>query len=246
MGGTPESDGCGTTTKPYFAPIPPTSSGWHLSMLMNESMNRMKETNMAILAKDNGGRDYKPIPQGTHIAVCNAVVDCGVQPGGRFKPQHKIYLRFEVPGERIEFEKDGAKQEGPMQIGKFYTLSLSEKANLRKDLTAWRGRQFTPEELRGFDVSKLLGVPCQITVAHETGADQKIYANIIAIMGMPRGMPKPQAERPLLMYSPDDTSKFDELPQWLQEKVQSAVPEDVGNQHATTEELQEFDDSIPF
>lgn len=230
----------GTKNKPYCDQIPPLNSGWHLLTLLNEP-----ETNMTILAKDNGGRDYKPIPQGTHIAICNAVVDCGVQPGGRFKPQHKIYIRFEVPAERVEFEKDGVKQEGPMQIGKFYTLSLSEKANLRKDLVAWRGRQFTAEELAGFDVSKLLGVPCQITVAHETGADQKTYANIIAVMGLPKGMAKPKAERPLLLYSPEDKASFDQLPKWLQEKVSvsSERVEEVGARFAKDED---FDDDIPF
>lgn len=201
---------------------------------------------MPIIAKDKGGGDYKPVPQGTHVAVCNAVVDCGVQPGGRFKPQHKIYLRFEIPNERIEFEKDGQKIEGPMQIGKFYTLSLSEKSNLRKDLTAWRGKQFSEEELDGFDVAKLLGVACQITVSHETGADKKIYANIIAVMGLPRGMPKPVGERPPLLYGPDSTGSYDLLPQWLREKIDSAMDEPSEVSQAATTAGDDFDDDIPF
>lgn len=201
---------------------------------------------MAITAKDKGGGDYKPVPQGTHIAVCNAVVDCGVQPGGRFKPQHKVYVRFEVPAERIEFEKDGQRVEGPMQIGKFYTLSLSEKANLRKDLVAWRGRQFTAEELAGFDITKLAGVPCQITVAHEAGADSKTYANIIAVMGLPRGTPKPKAERPIMIFDDEHRDTYKDLPQWLRDKIDQGEHGHQEVAQAPVNGSDDFDDDIPF
>ena len=33
----------------------------------------------------------------------------------------------------------------PIAISEFYTLSLNEKANLRRDLVGWRGRSFTGE-----------------------------------------------------------------------------------------------------
>jgi len=206
---------------------------------------------MAIMAKDKGGKDFKPVPQGTHVAVCNAVIDCGIQPGGRFKPQRKVYLRFEVPAERVEFEKDGKHIEGPMQIGKLYTLSLSEKSNLRRDLTAWRGKPFTADELAGFDVSKLLGVPCQITVAHDPKGDGSgsVYANIIAIMGMPKGMPKPKAERPTMLYTPEehDESVFDQLPEWLRKKIEDRLDEeDVAEPELATAREADFNDEIPF
>jgi hypothetical protein len=201
---------------------------------------------MAIWAKDNGGSDFKPIPQGTFVAICNMVVDLGVQPGGRFKPRHKIFIRFEVPEERLEYEKDGVRHEGPMQIGKFYTLSLSEKANLRHDLIAWRGRQFTPEELAAFDVAKLAGAACQITVAHEHGDDGKTYASIIAISGLPKGMVKPKAEKPLIVYSAEEPSGFDRLPGWLQQKIKDArgATGEVSKHQVVAES--EFDDDIPF
>ena len=199
---------------------------------------------MGIIAKDNSGKDFKPLPQGTHIAVCNLVADCGVQSGGRFKPQRKVYIRFEIAAERLEYEKDGQRHEGPMQIGKFYTLSLSEKANLRRDLVAWRGQQFTPQELAGFDIAKVLGAACQITVAHATGADGKVYANIIGIAGLPRGAARPNAERPLLLFSPDDRSGFDKLPEWLQERIKDArgASEEVGSRCTSHED---FDDDVP-
>jgi len=48
--------------------------------------------------------------------------DCGVQPGGKYKPQRKVYLRWEIPSERIEWtDIEGHPHEGPMTIGRFYT-----------------------------------------------------------------------------------------------------------------------------
>src|SRR5690606_8381199 len=88
----------------------------------------------------NGGGDFKRAPAGSHVAVCNLVADCGLQPGFEGKPQRKIYVRFEIPSERVEYEKDGKQVEGPLTIGSFYTASMNEKATLRKHLEGWRGR----------------------------------------------------------------------------------------------------------
>lgn len=200
---------------------------------------------MPLVVKDNGGKDFKKVPQGTHVAVCNLVADCGVQPGGRYKPQHKVYVRWEVPGERVEYEKDGQTIEGPLSIGKFYTASLSEKATLRKELENWRGRSFTPQELAGFDVFNILGAPCQIVVTHTKGADGKDYANVTSVIGLPKGMPKPSAENKLIKFSPDEPAQFNDLPKWLQEKCQGSVGAEVAGQPQHSDEP-EFDDDIPF
>ncbi|MCC7126441.1 MAG: hypothetical protein IT178_16445 [Acidobacteria bacterium] len=185
---------------------------------------------MAIMAKDSGGRDFKPIPAGAHLAICTMVADVGMQEGFSGKPQRKVYLRFEVPDERVEFERDGQKIEGPAIIGKMYTLSLSEKANLRRDLENWRGRQLTGEELKGFDISKLIGKPCQIMVTHDA-KDGKIYANLTGIMGVSKDQ-KPRAatlraESETVEYSVEDHQQaaFERLPKWIQEKIQNRIQE---------------------
>ena len=36
-------------------------------------------------------------------------------------------------------------------------------------LEVWRNKKFTPDELDGFDLEKLVGAPCQIQVAQEQG-----------------------------------------------------------------------------
>ena len=182
---------------------------------------------MPLIAKDVGGGDFTPVPEGTHLAICNMVVDLGLQDTtfqGKPTVKHQCFVRWELPHERIEWtDKDGTPKNGPMSIGKTYTLSLSEKANLRKDLQAWRGKAFTPDELEGFDVFKLLGVGCQVTVVHAV-KDGKTYANVQNLAGWPKGVPKPQTtENPVLRYSDTEPKDYDKLPQWVRDKLDKRV-----------------------
>lgn len=211
---------------------------------------------MGIIASDKGGTDFSHVPQGTHVAVCNMVVDLGHQKTtylGADTVKHQCYIRWEIPAERVEWvTKEGEPREGPMSIGKTYTLSLSEKANLRKDLEAWRGRNFTDEELRGFDLLKVLGAPCMLTVTHAE-KQGKTYANVKGLAGIPKGVTKPEgAENEFLWYSDDDRQHFSKLPKWLQDKIGGAVDPSVEPAHQagdpgpmSTRDY-DLDDEIPF
>lgn len=171
-----------------------------------------------------GGGDFKRAPSGSHIAVCNLVADCGIQPGSQAfpNPKRKLYLRFEIPGERVEYEKNGKQVEGPLTIGSFYTASMNEKATLRKHLEGWRGKGFTDAEAAAFDISKLLGQACMLSVI-ETDSGGKTYSNIQSIGKLPKGIPAPSAENPLLYYAGDDERDFSSLPPWLQEKINGQI-----------------------
>ena len=139
---------------------------------------------MGIIASDKGGGDFKPVPAGAHTAICTLVADLGVQGGGKFKPSRKIAIRWELPGEILEYtDKDGNQKSGPMTIWNRYTLSLSEKATLRSMLESWRGRAFTEQELKGFDIVNILGKGCLLSVKHDKSGE-KTYANIAAVMGL--------------------------------------------------------------
>lgn len=200
-----------------------------------------------------GGEDFKRCPAGSHLAVCNMVADVGLQPGSRMypNPKHKIYVRFEVPAERVEYEKDGKKIEGPITIGTYYTASMSEKATLRKHLEGWRGKKFTDAEAEDFDVSAILGKACMLSVV-ETESDGKTYSNIANIGAVPKGLPPMQAENPLLYYAADDEKQFDKLPEWLQKKIgeqlKATTKEGADNAAAKQYASQNdgFDDDIPF
>lgn len=206
-----------------------------------------------IMARDSGGKEFKKLSPGAHFAICNMVVDCGLQPGFSGKPQRKVYLRWEAPDERVEWkDKEGREHEGPCAIGRFYTLSLSEKAALRKDLENWRGRTFTDEELKGFDISTVLGKCCQIMVTHAE-ANGKTYANITGIMGLSKDQRTRAAnarpENEPLVYTVEDHVQqvFVKLPDWLQKKVSERLSEeDAPEPVASSNAADDFDDDIPF
>lgn len=193
---------------------------------------------------NNGGGDFKRAPAGSHIAVCNLVADCGLQPGSQSfpAPKRKIYIRFEIPAERVKYEKDGKEVEGPLTIGSFYTASMNEKATLRKHLEGWRGKSFSDDEAASFDVSAILGKACMLSVV-ESEVGGKTYSNISGIGAVPKGFNAPQAENPLMYYDNDNQKQFDELPKWLKEKIEQQL---VPSRPSANESHAGLDDSIPF
>ena len=198
---------------------------------------------MGLIAKDKGGGDFTPIPEDLHLAVCYGIWDIGTQFSERYgKAVHKVVIVWELPGCRGEFEQDGIKKNLPRAISKRYTLSLHKKADLRKDLESWRGRKFSDEELKGFDVKKLLGIPCQIQVLHTKNED-KVYANIAAITKAPAGT-KINPENPLKFFSFEEGIAVPTgTPEWIMALIRQAeesAPE--GEYH----EEQSHMEDVPF
>jgi len=199
--------------------------------------------------KAGSGADWEPVPEGAHIARCITVVDLGVQQTN-FGDKEQVYIGFEVYDHRVTWTKDDKEHEGPGLIGVTWTNNLYEEANLGKNLISWRGKPFNDEEKQMFDLEKLLGVPCMISVVHNVKG-QKTYANIASIMGCPKGTQVPDQETESVAYSPRDpatSGNLSKLPEWLQKKAEGAGT-------VMKNELQppppptggdDFDDDIPF
>ncbi len=170
------------------------------------------------IAKQSG-EDFTPLPTGSHVARCIACISLGTQQSPMFPARFKIMLMFEVPGETVTIDGKPA----PMTIQKEYTLSLSEKANLRHDVESWRGREFTPTELDGFDVGNVVGAPGMLSVIHKTSANKKVYANIASIVGLPRGVSCPPIWHKAIKYEIEagEDATFKSFPQWIQKKIQA-------------------------
>ena len=198
---------------------------------------------------NGGGGDFKRLAAGSHIAVCNLVCDVGLQPGSQAfpKPKRKVYIRFEVPAERVEYDKDGVTHEGPQTIGSFFTASMNEKSILRKALEGWRGRAFTDAEAADFDVAAILGKSCMLSVV-EDSFNGKTYSNIASISALPKGTPAPTAENPLLFYSDDKRDQYDALPKWLREKIDGQLEPEPKLSRAAQAARDEggFMDEVPF
>ena len=135
---------------------------------------------MAIMAKM---KVFTPAPEGMQPSVCVDVVDLGLIDQG-YGEKPTVDIKWQIG----EIEKESGK---PFLVMKRYNNSLHKKATLRKDLETWRGRRFTLEELKGFDLEKLIEKNCQLQIIHSSPTDEgKIYANIETIIPLSKGMEK--------------------------------------------------------
>lgn len=173
---------------------------------------------MGLIAKETKGTGAKPIEPGLYPARCVGVVDIGLQHNDfNGKDTNQVIIVFELPTERIEV--DGVDK--PRWLSNFYTSSLHEKAKLRKMLETWRGKAFTVDELRGFDLTQIIDKPCMVTVAN-TEKNGVTRSNITAVSPPMKGMAvAPLENEPLIfdMDVPDAVEKKAKLPQWMQDKV---------------------------
>jgi hypothetical protein len=215
---------------------------------------------MPILASDKGGSDFEPIPQGSHHAVCYGVVDLGTQMSNnpQFADARKVCILWELPLERGQFKdkESGQTKDLPRAISAVYTLSLGNKANLRKVLESWRARAFTPEELHGFDITKLIGANCMLSIVHKPGAGKnagKTYANVAGVSALPKGMQKAQAENDPLVFSladqGDEVTFPKNLPEWLRTLINQS--KELSDRHVSqgapaTTSSEELDEDVPF
>lgn len=192
-----------------------------------------------------------PIPAGLHHAICYAVVDLGTQPpmpNSQYNrgPTRKVMLMFEFPEERAQYEYDGKQIDRPKAISKDYTMSLQEKAGLRQTLVSWRGRQFTAEELKGFDLKNVLGANCMINIVHKDNG----YEEIKGVMPLARGMTKRGPENEVVLYDIGEPIPAT-LPEWVRKRIENSEELRNGGREQGGESDHESppppdDDDIPF
>lgn len=182
---------------------------------------------MAIIATSEGGSQREPMPAGNYPARCISMIHIGTVPEeyqGEKKMQDKVRITWEFPTEQKVFKEENGEQ--PYNLSKEFTLSLNEKANLRKVLRNWRGVDFTEEEAKAFDIEKLVGAPCLINVIHVPKKDGSgSYANIDSISRLPKGFvcPDQVAESYIFTYENFDLAKFMALPEFLRKKMETSV-----------------------
>jgi hypothetical protein len=222
---------------------------------------------MAFIAKDSGGGDFKRVPPGAYIGRCFSLVDLGTQlSSGQYgeKMLHKIRIGWELfgddeAGNPLTIDVDGKMM--PLTISKSYTMSLGDKANLRRDLAAWRGKDFTDEEAKGFDVSKLLNVYCMVN-ATQSETNGKTYTNVAGITPLPGALrnAKPAPVHPVITFDLDapDMKVFDTFHEKLQnaikaspewQKLHKQAPAQSGppaGHPAAASGFDQMDDDIPF
>ena len=201
---------------------------------------------MGLMATAEKKRD--PIADGVYQAVTTALLDLGTQYNEHFgKSSHQVIIMWEIPELLIKFEKDGKEVEAPRVISKKYTLSLGEKANLRKDLQSWRGRAFTVEELEGFDLTNVIGKNCMLQIINTT-KDGKTYSNISSILPLYKGMSPIEPFMKTLYFSMSEGFDIPEaLPQWIKDIIMKS--EEFKNNAPVSQEQDTgvpVSDDVPF
>lgn len=178
---------------------------------------------MAIIATSNGSTSFEPIAIGNYPARCFSMVHIGTVEEtilGVQKKLNKVRITWELPTELKVFKEE--KGEQSQVISKEFTLSMHEKATLRSFLKNWRGKDFTDEEAKAFDIEKLIGVPCMLNITHKNKKDGSgVYAEIGSISSMPKGFACPDAinEKFVFTYENFDSEKFNNLPEFLRNKM---------------------------
>lgn len=183
---------------------------------------------MAFVASDSGGGNFKRVPPGAYIGRCYSLVDLGTQlTTGQFgeRLQHKIRIGWELFGEDDQGEPLTIDINGkmmPLTITKSYTVSLHEKAGLRRDLAAWRGKDFTDEEAKGFDVAKLIGAYCMVN-ATQSETNGKTYTNVAGLTPLPGALknakPAPVHGNVIFDLDKPDMEVFSTFHEKLQEAI---------------------------
>lgn len=145
----------------------------------------------------SGGKEFEQAPVGTEVARCIKIIDLGTQKNefqGEVKFKAQTLISWELPNALMT---DGEHAGKPFIVSKFYTTSLHEKSTLRHDLAAWRGRDFTAEELKGFDPKNILGKPCMLSLVKAESGKTKV-ASVMAVM---KGMEVPEQTSQSVFFS---------------------------------------------
>lgn len=200
-----------------------------------------------MIIKDTGNGNFEQVPAGTHIARCYKLIDIGTQKSeyqGQVTFRRQIIVGWELPQELMQTGELAGK---PFITSKFYTASLSEKATLRKDLENWRGRAFTDDELRGFDLTNVIGKTCMLSIV----TNDKGNARVGGVMAAPKGISLPDPVNQSVYFSLErgqfSAATFDTFGEKLRQMI-SVSPEfqERMKESSVGHKSDDFEDDIPF
>lgn len=176
---------------------------------------------MSLKVKRKAVSNIPPLPGGTYMGVCIAVVDLGEQYDQYNKQKQGKYVDqcmfiFEIPAERVDV--DGESK--PRWISsKRMSQSLNEKSNLYALLESWRGVPLG--DANEFDLPEMLGRPAMLTITLKERKDGTPCNQLTTVTGLPKGIPAPQPESELICFDADepDAEALSKLPEWVQDII---------------------------
>ncbi len=189
------------------------------------------------------GGEFPVLDEGGYPARIYSVVDIGIHMTN-FGEKQQIIVSWELPTETNE--------EGlPHGISKFYTLSLSEKANLRKDLEKMKGKlpkeKLNDPKFIDSLFEKMLGTTCQLSISQYENKEGYKRNGIEGVGKLMKGTEVPEAfNQPILLdLEKYDQATFEMLPEW-QQKLVSEGKARFDAVYSSGDNTATEDDKIPF
>ena len=180
---------------------------------------------------ENSGQqsNFKNVPAGLHLARCYRIVDLGTQKSeynGETSFKRKIMVGWELHGDDSDGQPLMTDDKKPMAIFKNYTLSWGEKATLRIDLQAWRGKPFSSDEMNRFDLKNILGQWCMVNVIQKP-VSGKMYSNVASLAPVPQvvkaaGLPKGVNVCQIFNIAEPDMEVFESFSKNLKAKIEAS------------------------
>ena len=170
--------------------------------------------------KDKVKPAIPPMEGGVYMAVCVTVADLGDQYSEKYKnTQRKVVFSFDIPSETVEV--DGETR--PRQLSKRCIFSVSKRGTLNKMLNAWLNANMSEQDLSELDLFDFAGKPCQIRV---TVSEDGAHNNVEDVMALPKGMPAPMTDTPIITYDIDEDGfsgdKWESLPGWMRDAIEKS------------------------
>ena len=205
--------------------------------------------------------DFKIAPVGNHLARLYRVIDLGTQMReweGKINMTRRVKFFWELHGEDEKGNPLSMDDGRPMIQSREYTWSLHEKSALRQHLEAWRGLAFTDAELKGFDIKKVLGQFCMLTISHRA-SNGKNYADVKNVSSVPSiikkaGLPAGINSTMIFDLNAFDAVMFESLSEWIKTIIMKSSEYRAMQQPTTSEEYiaasggsaADLDDDLPF
>jgi hypothetical protein len=205
--------------------------------------------------------EFKVAPVGNHLARLYRVIDLGTQMReweGKTNMTRRVKFFWELHGEDERGNPLSMDDGRPMIQSREYTWSLHEKAALRQHLEAWRGLAFSDAELKGFDIKKVLGQFCMLTIAHRA-SNGKNYADVKNVSSVPSiirkaGLPAGINDTMIFDLTKFDPVMFESLSEWIKAIIVKSSEYRAMGQPTTVEQyvaasggsVADIDDDLPF
>jgi hypothetical protein len=156
---------------------------------------------------EGGGFTKELITAGAHHAVCCQLHNVGYQ---MFKNEVSLSPKAVIIFE-VEQKMTGGKMAGePMVISETFPMFMGENSKLRKMLEGWRGKPYSPEELKNFSIGGIVGRPCTLLIVHEKKkSDGTMRAKIAGV---------------LPAQGPGWVPTYTEMPEWVAKEKAAQVP----------------------